>query len=422
MMRFIKNHMASMEGIATWPLISLLIFFVFFVLLFVYVMRMRKGYIDEVASQPLNDSKVPKSALLLLLLASTSIGVAQDTAVEVVQAPFGTHFGLSDDVWLVMLGSTALLLTAMIVGAMSILKNLIEHLAQVKARIQAEQAAVVGALFALTDSAFWGLVTANAFLMGFLLLIMRNIRLVSKELKPKPAPAPAKAAAAPEAARAKAPSVWARIWQSLNAHASIEKERDILLDHAYDGIQELDNRLPPWWLYGFYVSIVAGVIYLFNFHIFGYSPLMDEAYEIEMAEAQAATEAYLASLALNVDERTVEYVLEDSRLSSGAGLFNKHCKACHAADGGGGVGPNLTDDYWLHGGQISDLFTTIKYGIPAKGMKSWKADLTPTEIQNVATYILSLNGTTPAAPKDAQGEFEEPAQPAGTAEDATASL
>lgn len=422
MMRFIKNHMASMEGIATWPLISLLIFFVFFVLLFFYVMRMRKAYIDEVASQPLNDGTVSKSALLVLLLSVGTLGIAQDAAAERVAAPFGTHFGLSDDVWLVMLGSTALLLTAMIVGAMSIFKNLVEHLAHVKASARAEQAAVVAGLFAITDSAFWGLVTANLFLMGYLLLVMRNIRLISKELKPKPAPVEVAAAEAVEVeAKVKEPSVWAKIWQALNAHEAIEKEEDILLDHAYDGIHELDNRLPPWWLYGFYVSIVAGVIYLFNFHIFGYSPLMDEAYEIEMAEAQAATEAYLASLALNVDERTVEYVLEDSRLNNGAGLFNKHCKACHAADGGGGVGPNLTDNYWIHGGQISDLFTTIKYGVPAKGMKSWKADLTPTEIQNVATYILSLNGTTPVAPKDAQGDFEEPAQPAG-ASDATASL
>jgi cytochrome c oxidase cbb3-type subunit 3 len=222
----------------------------------------------------------------------------------------------------------------------------------------------------------------------------------------------------------KNPSIWAVIWQKLNAHESLEKETDMLLDHAYDGIQELDNRLPPWWLYGFYVSIFAGVIYLFNYHIFGYSPLMDQAYEIEMAEAQAATEAYLASLALNVDERTVEFVWDAGRLSQGAGLFDKHCKACHAADGGGGVGPNLTDNYWLHGGQISDLFSTIKYGVPAKGMKAWKADLTPTEIQNVATYILSLNGTTPAAPKDPQGNFEEPAQPIGAEAnaDATAAL
>ena len=413
MMRFIKHHLSSMDGIEIWPLISLLIFFSFFVLLFVYVMRMRKGYIDEVSSQPLNDSKGTKATFLLLLLGSAPSLFAQEAA------PFGTHYGLSDDVWIVMLGSTALLLTAMIIGAMGIFKNLVEHLAEVKAK---QQAAVVASMFVLTDSAFWGLVTANLFLMGYLLLVMRNIRLVSKELKPQIQPEP-EAQAVAEEARVKQPSIWAVIWQKLNAHESLEKEPDLLLDHAYDGIQELDNRLPPWWLYGFYVSIVAGVIYLFNYHIFGYAPLMDEAYEMEMAEAAAETEAYLASLALNVDERTVEFVLEESRLSQGAGLFAKHCKACHAADGGGGVGPNLTDNYWLHGGQINDLFTTIKYGVPAKGMKSWKADLTPTEIQNVSTYILSLNGTTPLAPKDPQGDLEEPAQPKGSeANEATASL
>lgn len=406
MMRFIKQHLSSMEGIGIWPLLSLLIFFGFFVILLLYVMRMRKGHIDEVAAQPLSDSKGAKGAALLALLGWASGAFAQDAPAVAL----GTHFGLSDDVWLVMLGSTAMLLTAMTLGALSILKNLVEHLAQVKAT---QQAGALAAMFVLTDSAFWGLVAANAFLMGYLLLVMRNIRLLSRELRPK-APRPV------VVVRERRVPVWAVIWQKLNAHEALEKEPDLLLNHAYDGIQELDNRLPPWWLYGFYASIFAGVVYLFNFHIFGYAPLMDEAYALEMAEAKAETEAYLASLALNVDERTVEYVLEADRLSQGAGLFDKHCKACHAADGGGGVGPNLTDDYWLHGGQIADLFTTIKYGVPAKGMKSWKADLTPTEIQNVSTYILSLNGTTPLVPKAPQGEFEAPAQPADT--EATASL
>jgi cytochrome c oxidase cbb3-type subunit 3 len=147
--------------------------------------------------------------------------------------------------------------------------------------------------------------------------------------------------------------------------------------------------------------------------------LSAEAYEISMQEAEDEVNAYLASMALNVDEHSVEYLLDDARIANGRSLFNKHCVACHAMDGGGGVGPNLTDAYWLHGGEIADVFKTVKYGVPAKGMRSWRTDLTPTEIQNVSTFILTLQGTTPLQPKDPQGDFAEPATPAnaeGTAE------
>ncbi|MEY5044220.1 MAG: hypothetical protein RJA19_1447 [Bacteroidota bacterium] len=426
-MRYIKHHLAQLDGVAVWPMISLLLFFAFFVVLGWWVWRMRKSHVDEMASMPLKSDgestptgteTVGLRSLLVGVLLVAGLGSGKvlgqtsapppSDAAAVPVTTLGTHFGLSDGVWLVLLLTSAFLLTALVVGAMGILKNLIEHRAQQqRGQLNSLGGGVLLAVTVLSDSTFWGLVVGNLVLMGFLLLLLDYIRTLSRDLRPRRAQAPAREAAPAAGTEGKVagPGIWERVGVWLNGHKPLAQEEDLLLNHAYDGIKELDNRLPPWWLYGFYLSIVVGVLYLFNYHILGYQPLSEEAYEIEMAEAQAATEAYLAQMASNVDERTVEFLPEPDRVQHGLQIFTKHCVACHAPDGGGGVGPNLTDAYWLHGGGIQDLFTTVKYGIPAKGMKSWRADLTPTEIQNVSTYILTLQGTTPAKPKEPQGEL-----------------
>lgn len=193
-------------------------------------------------------------------------------------------------------------------------------------------------------------------------------------------------------------------WDRFNAAVAVEKEEDILLDHDYDGIKELDNSLPPWWKYGFYLTIVIGVFYIWYFH-FGSGPSQLEEFQAEVRKGEAEVAEYLAKSADNVDENSV-VMLGDADIQAGMGLFGTNCVACHAADGGGNaVGPNLTDAYWLHGGSIKDIFTTVKYGWPAKGMKSWKDDFSPKQIAQLASYIKSLQGTTPAAPKEKQGEL-----------------
>lgn len=229
-----------------------------------------------------------------------------------------------------------------------------------------------------------------------------------------------KAAAAAEEARKNA---WYRkLYKAMTKTKPIEEEGEIILDHNYDGIQELDNSLPPWWLYGFYASIVFAAIYLVRFHMMG-APSQSEEYDIEMTQARIAIEEYKKTAKDLIDVNTVELLTDAGDLSKGKTIFETSCVACHMADGGGGIGPNLTDEYWILGGGIKNVFNTISEGGRAgKGMIAWKASLKPSEMAQVASYVLSLQGTTPANPKEAEGEvwIDPDAAPAEEATDTTA--
>lgn len=198
------------------------------------------------------------------------------------------------------------------------------------------------------------------------------------------------------------------ILQALTDSVPIENEQDILLDHNYDGIMELDNNLPPWWKYGFYLTIIWGIGYLFVYHVFGTYPLQAEEFQNEMAEGNAQVEEYIASLGALVDESNVVYLEDASSLSKGKTIFKQKCVACHLDDGGGNaIGPNLTDDYWINGdGTIAEVFKVLKYGgRENSGMQSWDGELSAQKMQQVSSFVLSLRGSTPAVPKDPQGEF-----------------
>jgi len=225
-------------------------------------------------------------------------------------------------------------------------------------------------------------------LVGYIHLMLRLMKGI-EEVEPSAVKAPEKS--------------W--FWDKFNSAVSVEKEKDMLLDHNYDGIQELDNSLPPWWKYGFYLTIVIGIIYLYRFHISHQGPSSQEEFIAEMEKGEADKAAYLAKSANNVDESSVTMLVDAAALAEGKDLFVKNCAACHLADGGGSVGPNLTDEYWLHGGGIKDVFKSIKYGWQDKGMKSWKDDFSPRQIQELASFVKSLKGTKPATPKDKQGEL-----------------
>lgn len=196
-------------------------------------------------------------------------------------------------------------------------------------------------------------------------------------------------------------------WDKINSFRPIQEETNIDLGHNYDGIRELDNRLPPWWLYGFYLCIIFGVIYFWRYSVSHTAPSNQEEFQIAMKIASEEKEAYLKKSANKVDENTVIYLSDAGSLEAGKKIFATTCLACHLADGGGLVGPNLTDDYWIHGGGMKDIFKTIKYGWPEKGMKSWQEDYSPVQIAQVASYIKSLKGTKPAKPKEPQGDFYE---------------
>lgn len=195
------------------------------------------------------------------------------------------------------------------------------------------------------------------------------------------------------------------IFDKLNDTVEIEKEEEILLDHDYDGIKELDNNLPPWWKYGFYLTILVAVIYLINYHITGTAPLQKQEYSNSIRKAEAEIAEYMKKSANNVDENTVRMLTGAADLAEGKSLFVGACAACHGKLGEGGVGPNLTDQYWIHGGSIRDIFKTIKYGWPDKGMKSWKEDYSPVQIAQITSFIRTLSGTNPPKAKDKQGEL-----------------
>ena len=210
-------------------------------------------------------------------------------------------------------------------------------------------------------------------------------------------------------------------WEKVNSLRPENEESNIDLGHNYDGIRELDNRLPPWWLYGFYLCIVFSVIYLYRFHVTHSAPSSSQELQIAMTVADAEKEEYLKHAANKVDENTVTYLSDAASLNEGKKIFSTICAACHMADGGGSVGPNLTDDYYLHGGNIKDLFKTIKYGWPEKGMKSWKDDYSAVQIAQIASYVKSLHGTKPSKPKEPQGTIyeEKAAAPAGATADSS---
>lgn len=198
---------------------------------------------------------------------------------------------------------------------------------------------------------------------------------------------------------------WKRVSEKLWALKPMEKEAELDLNHDYDGIRELDNVLPPWWVYLFYATVIFAPIYLGYMHFSDYGKSSSEQYEIEVAQAEKQVKAYLAKQSDLVDETNVTLLADEGDLMLGQSIFETNCVLCHGPNGqGNATGPNLTDEYWLHGGGIKNVFTTIKYGVPEKGMISWKTQLRASDIQRVASYVLSLQGTNPPNPKAPQGE------------------
>ncbi|MGN6648102.1 MAG: cbb3-type cytochrome c oxidase N-terminal domain-containing protein [Cytophaga sp.] len=181
----------------------------------------------------------------------------------------------------------------------------------------------------------------------------------------------------------------------------IEREHEIMLDHNYDGIIELDNNLPTWWLYLFYATVVFAVVYFSYFTVMKYGDNQTQEYEQEILAAAEEMKLH----ASKVDENSATMLTDAAALKEGKILFDENCAACHGKLGEGGVGPNFTDAYWLHGGDIKSVFKTIKYGVPEKGMIAWQTQISPVQIQQAASYILSLKGTNPPNAKAPQGEL-----------------
>ncbi|MBZ4191061.1 cbb3-type cytochrome c oxidase N-terminal domain-containing protein [Niabella beijingensis] len=193
-------------------------------------------------------------------------------------------------------------------------------------------------------------------------------------------------------------------WSRANKFKPVEEEAQLDVGHSYDGIRELDNATPPWFTIAFLASIVFGIGYLWRYHVLHAAPNQYQEYEIAVTKGNLKVAAYLKSKGDAVNENNV--VMADAAgIEAGKQLFVNNCTACHGTAGQGGVGPNLTDDYWLHGGAIGDVFKTIKLGVVEKGMMSWKDVFSATQIAEIASYIKSIHGTNPAGAKEPQGEL-----------------
>ncbi len=188
-----------------------------------------------------------------------------------------------------------------------------------------------------------------------------------------------------------------------------KEEKDLMLDHNYDGIVELDNHMPPWLVSVFYITIAFAVVYFTYYSVLGLGKTQIEEYQQELQLAAIQIEEYKSKQLSMIDENSVVFDSSTPALNSGKKIYDANCAACHASDGGGGVGPNMTDEYWIHGGSIADIFTVVKYGVIEKGMIPWQDQLSPEEMQHVSSYILTLQGTTPANPKAPEGEKYVPA-------------
>jgi cytochrome c oxidase cbb3-type subunit III len=253
----------------------------------------------------------------------------------------------------------------------------------------------------------YGGLSATSFYTMVGIIVLELIVLVSLALQLKSFLAKEKPVVVAEAVEAKegVVDVVAKWWSKMNSFRPVHEEVDMDLGHDYDGIRELDNKLPPWWLYGFYICVIFAGVYLYRFHVSHSAPSTQEEYQIAMAQADAEKEEYLKSAASKVDENSVALITDAASLAEGKKLFATNCSPCHGANAQGVVGPNLTDDYWLHGGGVKNVFKTIKYGVQEKGMKSWKDDFSPVQIAELASFIKSLHGSKPAGAKEPQGDL-----------------
>jgi len=194
------------------------------------------------------------------------------------------------------------------------------------------------------------------------------------------------------------------ILQKLTKTRPLSSEKEIELEHDYDGIKELDNDLPPWWVYLFYATVIFGVIYIGKYHLFGGDNQIQEL-EKDMMIAQKEIEEYKKTAPDLLTADKVVLLTDAGDIAAGKAIFDANCVACHRADGGGGIGPNLTDEYWILGGDVKEIFNTImEGGRDSKGMVAWKQQIKPSDIQKVASYILSLQGKNPADGKAPEGD------------------
>ena len=334
-----RNYLQTIDGVAIYPLIGLLIFAGIFIGLVWYLVRMDKKTVQKISHLPLEDGTIRRGLSTVLLLLISAVTFAQEEPKKAGNQELINYLIIS-------------LLVLIIVAIIVILVQV--------------------------------------------LMLLRKISNPQNATEPK------------EDLRGEsAPLFSERWWQRWTGFGVklADEQRILIKGHDYDGIHELDNRMPPWLAFLFQGTIVFAVIYLIIYHLTGIGDLPMAELEKETQIVEAKKTAFLEKAAAKINENSVTLLTDAKTLEEGKAIFTANCAACHAADGGGTVGPNLTDEYWLHGGGIKNVFKTIKYGVPEKGMISWEKQLNPLKMQQVSSYIVSLKGSKPATPKAPQGEI-----------------
>lgn len=246
--------------------------------------------------------------------------------------------------------------------------------------------------FVMSNLLFWSLITIIIALALVIAILFRSLKIMIRYKRG-------------DNFQEEESSVFDFIGSKLTDNVPIEEEVTVMLDHEYDGIRELDNNLPPWWKYMFYGTIIFAFIYIIRFHITGSGDLQIAEYNAEMLAASEAKADALENGEEQITEDNVTLLVDIDAITRGANIYKGNCATCHGALAEGLVGPNLTDEYWIHGGGISNVFKSIKYGIPAKGMIAWQSQFSPTQMQQIASYVISLQGSNPTNAKDPQGEI-----------------
>lgn len=334
-----RNYLQTIDGVAIYPLIGLLIFAGIFIGLVWYLVRMDKKTVQKISHLPLEDGTIRRGLSTVLLLLISAVTFAQEEPKKAGNQELINYLIIS-------------LLVLVIVAIIVILVQV--------------------------------------------LMLLRKISNPQNATEPK------------EDLRGEsAPLFSERWWQRWTGFGVklADEQRILIKGHDYDGIHELDNRMPPWLAFLFQGTIVFAVIYLIIYHLTGIGDLPMAELEKETQIVEAKKTAFLEKAAAKINENSVTLLTDAKTLEEGKAIFTANCAACHAVDGGGTVGPNLTDEYWLHGGGIKNVFKTIKYGVPEKGMISWEKQLNPLKMQQVSSYIVSLKGSKPATPKAPQGEI-----------------
>ncbi|WP_316811576.1 cbb3-type cytochrome c oxidase N-terminal domain-containing protein [Pedobacter heparinus] len=266
----------------------------------------------------------------------------------------------------------------------------------------------------MSEILIWALLFVSVSILIVSLLVLKVIRIyIQQSLYPSKLTSPEEKERyrleqeKPEVEKPQKKTIWTKL---LGLHA-LSEEKALVMEHEFDGITELDNPTPAWFMVLFYGTIFFAIAYMLNYHVIGWGKSQEQEYAAELQQADEDRIAFLqkpgAGGANKINESNVEASTDQAVLQAGAALFKTACTPCHGEHAEGAVGPNLTDDYWLHGGKVKDIFKTIKYGIPEKGMVAWEKQMKPKQISDITNYILSLKGSNPAGAKAPQGKKEE---------------